>query len=74
MHKPLPPGATIGILGGGQLGRMLAVAAGRLSLKSHIFEPGTDCPAGQVADKVTTAAYSDESALTNFAATDEVIT
>ena len=59
----LPTGATIGILGGGQLGRMLSVAASRLGLKTHIFEPGANPPAGQVADAVTTAGYEDEAAL-----------
>ncbi len=59
MANPLPPGSTIGIIGGGQLGRMLSVAASRLGLKSHIFEPGANPPAGQVADQVTTAAYDD---------------
>ena len=44
-NRPLSPGSTIGILGGGQLGRMLALAAARLGLKTHIFEPGADCPA-----------------------------
>jgi 5-(carboxyamino)imidazole ribonucleotide synthase len=39
LDQPLPPGSTIGILGGGQLGRMLALAAGRLGLKCHIFAP-----------------------------------
>jgi len=72
--KPLPSGATIGILGGGQLGRMLSVAAARLGLKTHIFEPGTNPPAGQVADQVTTADYSDLAALRAFANSVDVIT
>jgi 5-(carboxyamino)imidazole ribonucleotide synthase len=74
MTSPLQPGATIGILGGGQLGRMLSVAASRLGLKSHIFEPGACPPAGQVADKVTTADYSDLDALRKFAHSVDVIT
>ena len=74
MTKALAPGATIGILGGGQLGRMLSVAASRLGLKTHIFEPGANPPAGQVADQVTTAAYDDEAALRNFANSVDVIT
>ena len=69
MTKPLAPNAVIGILGGGQLGRMLSVAASRLGLKSHIFEPGANPPAGQVADAVTTASYDDEAALRAFAET-----
>ena len=74
MSNPLPLGACIGILGGGQLGRMLAVAASRLGLKAHIFEPGANPPAGQVADQVTTASYEDEAALRRFAQSVDVIT
>ncbi|MCR8549348.1 5-(carboxyamino)imidazole ribonucleotide synthase [Salipiger sp. P9] len=74
MSDPLPQGATIGILGGGQLGRMLSVAASRLGLRCHIFEPGEAPPAGQVADAVTTAAYDDRAALEAFAASVDVIT
>ena len=68
MTDPLPLGSTIGILGGGQLGRMLSVAAARLGYKTHIFEPGAEPPAGQVADRVTTAPYEDLEALAAFAA------
>ncbi|GGD46964.1 5-(carboxyamino)imidazole ribonucleotide synthase [Sinisalibacter lacisalsi] len=71
---PLPVGATIGILGGGQLGRMLSVAASRLGMKTHIFEPGENPPAGQVADRVTTAGYDDEAALRAFGEAVDVIT
>ena len=74
MSNPLPQGANIGILGGGQLGRMLAVAASRLGLKAHIFEPSANPPAGQVADQVTTASYEDEAALHRFAQSVDVIT
>lgn len=74
MTKQLQPGATIGILGGGQLGRMLSVAAARLGFRSHIFEPGANPPAGHVADRVTTAAYDDTAALKAFADTVDVIT
>jgi 5-(carboxyamino)imidazole ribonucleotide synthase len=74
MTDALPTGAVIGILGGGQLGRMLSVAAARLGFRSHIFEPGANPPAGQVADQVTTAAYDDVDALTRFAASVDVIT
>lgn len=74
MTKPLPVGATIGILGGGQLGRMLSVAAARLGLKTHIYEPGTNAPAGDVAHQVTIAAYEDEAALTAFGNAVDVIT
>ncbi len=74
MTKPLPVGATIGILGGGQLGRMLSVAASRLGLKTHIFEPGANPPAGDVAHQVTTARYEDEAALAAFGQAVDVIT
>ena len=70
----LNQGATIGILGGGQLGRMLSVAASRLGFRTHIFEPGENPPAGHVADRVTTASYDDEPALRAFAETVDVIT
>ena len=69
----LPQGATIGILGGGQLGRMLSVAASRLGYRCHIYEPGT-APAGDVAFTVTTAPYEDEAALRAFASSVDVIT
>lgn len=74
MSDALAHGATIGIIGGGQLGRMLSVAASRLGFKSHIFEPGANPPAGQVADRVTTAGYNDAAALTAFAESVDVIT
>lgn len=65
---------TIGILGGGQLGRMLSVAASRLGLRTHIFEPGPNPPAADVAHAVTTAAYDDHDALRDFAASVDAIT
>ncbi|MGB0497083.1 MAG: 5-(carboxyamino)imidazole ribonucleotide synthase [Rubricella sp.] len=74
MDEPLAPGGTIGILGGGQLGRMLALAAARLGLKVHIFEPQPDCPASQVAHATTTAPYDDHDALRAFAAAVDVVT
>ncbi|MDE0850452.1 5-(carboxyamino)imidazole ribonucleotide synthase [Yoonia sp.] len=74
MTNPLPIGATIGILGGGQLGRMLSVAASRLGLKTHIFEPSSNPPAADVASAVTTAQYDDNAALTAFADAVDVIT
>ena len=64
---------TIGILGGGQLGRMLSAAASRLGLRCHVFEPGA-APAGDVAWRVTTAPYEDEAALRAFADSVDVIT
>ncbi|MCE8007737.1 5-(carboxyamino)imidazole ribonucleotide synthase [Aestuariivita sp.] len=73
MTDMLTPGSVIGILGGGQLGRMLSVAASRMGMKTHIFEPGTQPPAGQVADRVTTAPYDDHAALIAFAEAVDVI-
>lgn len=64
---------TIGILGGGQLGRMLSAAASRLGIRCHIYEPGA-APAGDVAWQVTTAPYEDEAALRAFAQSVDVIT
>jgi 5-(carboxyamino)imidazole ribonucleotide synthase len=70
----LKPGATIGILGGGQLGRMLALAAARLGLNCHIYAPEKDSCAFQVVQQATCAAYEDERALARFAAAVDVIT
>ena len=74
MSNPLPQGARIGILGGGQLGRMLSVAASRLGFLTHIYEPGANPPAAQVADQCTTASYADTEALRAFAESVDVIT
>lgn len=74
MTLALPIGSTIGIIGGGQLGRMLSVAASRLGFRCHIFEPGATPPAGHVADQVTTAAYDDEAALRAFGQSVDIIT
>lgn len=74
MTDALAPGSVIGILGGGQLGRMLSVAASRLGLRCHIFEPGAEPPAGHVAERVTTASYEDEAALRAFGEAVDVIT
>ncbi|MGI3168772.1 5-(carboxyamino)imidazole ribonucleotide synthase [Pseudooceanicola sp. C21-150M6] len=70
----LPTGSTIGILGGGQLGRMLSVAAARLGFKTVIFEPGGDCPASHTANYHLQAEYTDEAALRRFADSVDVIT
>jgi 5-(carboxyamino)imidazole ribonucleotide synthase len=74
MTEALQTGATIGILGGGQLGRMLAVAAARLGFRTHIFEPGANPPAGDVAHALTTAGYDDVDALTAFANSVDIVT
>ena len=55
MSDALPLGSVIGILGGGQLGRMLSVAASRLGFRTHIYEPMENPPAAHVADQLTTA-------------------
>lgn len=74
MSDTLPPGAVIGILGGGQLGRMLSVAAARLGFSCHIYDPAPNPPAGQVAERVTTAPWEDREALVAFAASVDVVT
>ncbi|MFL5063174.1 MAG: 5-(carboxyamino)imidazole ribonucleotide synthase [Xanthobacteraceae bacterium] len=71
---PLKPGATIGILGGGQLGRMLALAAARLGLKCHVFCPDPQAPAFDVVRRTTQADYGDENALDRFAEAVDVVT
>ena len=70
----LPPGSTIGILGGGQLGRMLSLAAARLGMKTHIFCPDPESPAFDVTPRKTVAAYDDEGALAAFASAVDVVT
>lgn len=67
-------GKTIGVLGGGQLGRMLAQAVKRLGGRIHVFEPQVKCPAGAVADKEVNAAYEDIAALSAFARECDVVT
>jgi len=70
----LEPQATIGILGGGQLGRMLALAAARLGFKCHVLAPSPDSPAFDVVHRVTCADYNDTEALDRFAADVDVVT
>ena len=74
MTNSLPPGSVIGILGGGQLGRMLSVAAARLGYKTAIFEPQGDCPASHVASYHQRASYEDLGALRDFAQAVDVVT
>lgn len=69
----IEPGATIGILGGGQLGRMTALAAARLGYRCLVFEPQADCPASHVAGHVQ-ADYADREALARFADAVDVVT
>jgi 5-(carboxyamino)imidazole ribonucleotide synthase len=71
---PLPPGSTIGIIGGGQLGRMLAMAAARLGYRIAILEPQADCPAAQLANRQIAAAYDDSKALAELALVSDVVT
>jgi 5-(carboxyamino)imidazole ribonucleotide synthase len=70
----LAPGAVIGILGGGQLGRMTALAAARLGYRTHVFAPEPDGPAAQVTNLATIAPYEDATALARFARSVDVIT
>lgn len=71
---PLPPGSVIGILGGGQLGRMTALAAAPLGYRCHIYCPDAGAPATQVCDRATIAAYDDAEALAAFAQAVDVVT
>ncbi|MDR3473196.1 MAG: 5-(carboxyamino)imidazole ribonucleotide synthase [Devosia sp.] len=73
-ETPLPQGSIIGILGGGQLGRLLALAAARLGMRTHIFCPDPDSPAFDVTPRRTLAAYDDQAALAAFADAVDVIT
>jgi 5-(carboxyamino)imidazole ribonucleotide synthase len=70
----IEPGATIGILGGGQLGRMLALAAASMGYRVHVLAPEAELPAGDVAAEVTRADYVDRAALARFAASVDVVT
>jgi 5-(carboxyamino)imidazole ribonucleotide synthase len=72
--SPLPPGSTIGILGGGQLGRMTALAAANFGYRVHIFCPEAGAPASQVSAATTVAAYDDAAALDAFAGAVDVVT
>lgn len=74
MNFPLLPGSTLGILGSGQLGRMLAIAAKQLGYRVAIYSPDTDTPAGQVADVEAVGDYLDEERLADFAQRVSVIT
>ena len=74
MTRIIPPGSTIGVLGGGQLGRMLAMAARRMDYRVHTLSPASDTPAGQVADREINAAYDDLAAVSAFAKGVDVVT
>jgi 5-(carboxyamino)imidazole ribonucleotide synthase len=74
MTAPLSPGETVGIVGGGQLGRMLAMAAARLGFRTVVLEPQPGCPAGQVCGRQIVAAYDDVAALDELAGAAGVVT
>ncbi|MBO0902714.1 5-(carboxyamino)imidazole ribonucleotide synthase [Jiella sonneratiae] len=71
---PLQPGATIGIVGGGQLGRMLALAAARFGYRIAVLDPAADCPASQVANEMVVGPYGDEAAMRRLAGLSDVVT
>lgn len=71
---PVLPGETLGIVGGGQLGRMLAMAARRMGYRVHVLEPTPDAPAAALADHVTVAPYDDVDAVRQFARDVDVVT
>jgi 5-(carboxyamino)imidazole ribonucleotide synthase len=72
--RAIGPGAALGVLGGGQLGRMFALAARRMGYRVHVFSPEGDSPAGQVADAEVCASWDDLDALRTFARAVEVVT
>ncbi|HEY5621954.1 MAG TPA: 5-(carboxyamino)imidazole ribonucleotide synthase [Pontiella sp.] len=72
--QPLPPGSTIGLLGGGQLGRMFAKAAARLGFHVHVFAPDEESPAAEVSLLHTRASYNDLDAVARFAQSVDAIT
>lgn len=74
MTNPILPGATLGVLGSGQLGRMFAIAARRLGYGVHVYSPDVNTPAGQVADREFAAAYDDLEQLAEFARSVDVVT
>ncbi|MEM7414882.1 MAG: 5-(carboxyamino)imidazole ribonucleotide synthase [Gemmatimonadota bacterium] len=74
MSQPILPGAHLGVLGGGQLGRMFALAARRMGYRVAVFAPEDDTPTGQVADRAVQAPYEDLDAVRRFASEVSVIT
>ncbi len=74
VNKPILPGSTVGILGSGQLGKMMAMVAKRMGYRVHVFSPDNDSPAGQVADVELQADYSDLPAVEEFAKRVDVVT
>src|SRR2546422_9576978 len=72
--SPILPGSTIGVLGGGQLGRMFAMAARRLGYRVHTFAPEHDTPTGQISDVEVVASYDDLDAVRTFVQNVDVVT
>ena len=74
MSNLILPGSTVGVLGSGQLGRMLTLAARRMGYRVHVYAPDSDSPTGQVADREWSAAYDDLDAVAEFARSVDVVT
>jgi 5-(carboxyamino)imidazole ribonucleotide synthase len=74
MEMVIPPGSTIGLLGGGQLGRMFGIAARRMGYRVHTFEPSPDSPAGQISDREFNGSYTDRELLNAFVQSVDVVT
>jgi 5-(carboxyamino)imidazole ribonucleotide synthase len=74
MEMVIAPGSTIGLLGGGQLGRMFGISARRLGYRVHTFEPAPDSPAGQISDLEFNGSFADERLLDQFVASVDVVT
>jgi 5-(carboxyamino)imidazole ribonucleotide synthase len=74
MEMVIPPGSTIGLLGGGQLGRMFGIAARRMGYRVHTFEPSPDSPAGQISDREFCGSYTDWDLLETFVRSVDVVT
>ena len=72
--RAILPGATVGVLGSGQLGRMFAIAARRMGYRVHTYSPDSDTPTGQVSDKEYEHVYDDLDAVREFARGVEVVT
>src|SRR5438309_8596413 len=72
--EPILPGAAVGVLGSGQLGRMFAIAARRMGYRVHTLSPDTDTPTGQIADVEVVADYEDHDAVRKFASAVSVVT
>jgi len=74
MSRPILPGATLGVFGGGQLGRMFTMAATRMGYRVHVFSPQADSPAGVIAHEEHSAAYDDDDAVRQFAEPCDAVT